>query len=459
MKYYLAIDIGASSGRHIIGYMDGDKLKLEEIYRFKNQVVMQDNHLTWDIDHLFNEIINGLKKCKELNIIPSFIGIDTWAVDYVLLDKNNKEIKPCYAYRDNKNEIYSQKLHNLISFEKIYQQSGIQYQPFNSIYQLYFDLLNNRLEYATDFLMIPEYLNFKLTGKIMHEYTNSSTTALIDINTCDWNSNLIKKLGFNQRLFKQIYQPGTIVGNFKNEIKEKLGFDSTVVLVASHDTASAVIACPSVNSPVYLSSGTWSLIGVENKKFIVSKESLEHNFTNEGGADHTFRYLKNIMGLWMLQNVKRELNEMGYNYDFPSLIELAKTSTFDKTVDVNSSLFLAPKSMINAIKSCFDEKLELKDVLSVIYHSLAKEYSKSIDEIEKLNNRKIDELYIIGGGCQDQYLNSLTKKYSNKKVYAGPVEATSIGNLIIQLIIDGVINNINEGRELIKKSFTITEVI
>lgn len=459
MEYYLAIDIGASSGRHILGSIVDGKLVLEEIYRFENNVSKIDNHLTWDIDHLRKEVINGIKKCHEINKIPTTLAIDTWAVDYVLLDKQDQIIYPVYAYRDNRTEDVIDEVHKIYPFDKLYAHSGIQFQKFNTIYQFYADKKAGRLDKANTFLMIPEYLSFVLTGKKGHEYSNISTTGLLNAEDKTWNFDAIESLGLNKTLFTEIVEPGTLLGNFSKEIASEVGFDCKVILCASHDTASAVLSYPSEKDEVYLSSGTWSLIGTENKKPILSQISMEHNFTNEGGAYQTYRFLKNIMGLWMLQNVRREVSaKEGRKVSFPELIALAKTSSFEKIVDVNDDKFLAPKSMIEAVNSCFDHPLELKDVLSVIYHSLANEYKRAFAEIEEITGKKYDELYIIGGGSQDLHLSTLTKHYLGKKVFVGPTEATSIGNILVQLIADKKIKDIKQARKLVKDSFEIKEV-
>ena len=460
MNYYLAIDIGASSGRHILGYIKDGVLVNEEIYRFENKLDVIDGHLCWNIEHLFNEVLEGLKVCSKINKIPLSIGIDTWGVDYVLLDKNNQEILPVYAYRDNRTESVIEKVESIVPFAKLYQITGIQKQKFNTIYQLFDDLKKGRLENASDFLMIPEYLNYKLTGIKKHEYTNASTTGLVDASTRNWSSYIIEKLGFPKQLFPLVNEPGTLLGKFSNEIENILGYQSNVILIGSHDTASAVLSYPCLNSEIYLSSGTWSLMGVELNSPNLSLESKRHNFTNEGGINGTYRYLKNIMGLWMLQSIRREMNVIyKRKVSFPEIIELAKTSKFTKTVDVNSDLFLAPSSMIDAIRSCFKtDAMKLGDVISCVYHSLAKEYKNTIEEIELMTNQKYEELYIVGGGSQDNYLNSLTKQYTGKRVFAGPTEATAIGNLVLQMIVNKELNSVKDAREFIRHSFEIKEV-
>ena len=303
-------------------------------------------------------------------------------------------------------------------------------------------------------------MNYKLTGIKKHEYTNASTTGLVDASTRNWSSYIIEKLGFPKQLFPLVNEPGTLLGKFSNEIENILGYQSNVILIGSHDTASAVLSYPCLNSEIYLSSGTWSLMGVELNSPNLSLESKRHNFTNEGGINGTYRYLKNIMGLWMLQSIRREMNVIyKRKVSFPEIIELAKTSKFTKTVDVNSDLFLAPSSMIDAIRSCFKtDAMKLGDVISCVYHSLAKEYKNTIEEIELMTNQKYEELYIVGGGSQDNYLNSLTKQYTGKRVFAGPTEATAIGNLVLQMIVNKELNSVKDAREFIRHSFEIKEV-
>lgn len=460
MNYYLAIDIGASSGRHILGYIDNGKLINEEIYRFENKVETINGHLCWDIEHLYLEVLNGLKRCKQINKIPTSIGIDTWGVDYVLIDRNDKEIMPVYAYRDNRTEDVIRQVESNVSFARLYQITGIQKQKFNTIYQLYDDLRKGRLDNATDFLMIPEYLSYKLTGIKKHEYTNASTTGLVDAKERNWSKEIINKLGLPEELFTDVVESGSVLGPLSAAVKEELGYDANVILIGSHDTASAVLAYPCNNEQIYLSSGTWSLMGVELDAPILSLDSQHRNFTNEGGVNNKIRYLKNIMGLWMLQSIRKEMNVIYQRkVTFPEIIDLARTSLFTKTVDVNSDIFLAPSSMIEAIRSCFKtDALKLADVINCVYHSLAKEYKKTIEEIERMTNKDYQELYIVGGGSQDNYLNSLTKKYTNRRVFVGPTEATAIGNLVLQMITSNELTDIKEAREFIRHSFEIKEV-
>lgn len=456
MRYYLAVDIGASSGRHILGSIENGILKLEEIYRFENNLTNDNGTLTWDIKHLTNEVINGIKKCKTLNKIPVSVSIDTWGVDYVLIDKNNNEILPAYCYRDLRTKNSTKEVTDLIPFEKLYSKTGIQMQNFNTIFQLFDDKQKGRLENAEHFLMIPEYLSFKLTGIIKKEYTNASTTGLLDANKFDWDFDIIQKLGLKKELFEKLYMPSTAVDEFSKEIQNEVGFNSTVILCPSHDTASAVAACPLSDDELFISSGTWSLIGCENEKAILSKEAMQANFTNEGGIDKRFRFLKNIMGMWLFQNIRRNLDKK-YSYD--EMMKMAINSKFTETVDVNAPEFVAPESMIDAVKQKLSmTNIEIGDLINCVYHSLAKYYAKSVDELEKITGKTFSGIRIVGGGSKDEYLNYLTAKYTKKDVYAGPVEATATGNIISQIIYDNKEFDLKTARELIKTTFNIRKV-
>nr|WP_293993606.1 rhamnulokinase [uncultured Fusobacterium sp.] len=459
-RYFLAIDIGASSGRHILGYIKDKKLQLEEIYRFKNGVYNNNNQLCWNLDSLFKEILNGLKKCKEMNKIPSTLAIDTWGVDFVLLDNNDKILGDTVSYRDNRTANIPEEIFKFISKEEIYKRTGIQNLVFNTINQLYsIKKTSNLFEKANTFLMIPDYFNFLLTGKKVNEYTNASTTQLLNLETSYWDFELLEKLGIPKNIFQPIVEAGTSLGFLKDEIVKEIGFDLEVITAPSHDTASAVLAVPSIEDNfLYLSSGTWSLLGTESINYNSSLESLKANFTNEGGYSKNYRYLKNIMGLWIMQNIKKELED---KYTFPELSEMAKNFQGKKyLIDVNDNNFLAPNSMIEAIKNYCQNKFNynpesIEEVVSIVYNSLAKSYTQTIQEIEKLTSQKFSSLYIIGGGCQDNYLNYLAAQESGLEVFAGPIEATAIGNLGCQMLNKKYFNSVKEFRNFIFNSFDI----
>jgi len=461
MNYYLAIDIGASSGRHILGYTEGTKIKLEEIYRFENGMINKDGKLLWDIKHLFQEIINGMKKCKEIGKIPASMSIDTWAVDYVLLDENDKVLGDTYGYRDSRTAEMDKEVYKIIPEKELYAKTGIQKQIFNTIYQLMAvkQQTPKLLKKAKTYLMLPDYFQFLLTGNKVSEYTNGTSTQLVNPSSKEWDKELIETLGYPVDMFLPLSTPGTVVGNLTEEIKSEVGFDTKVILCASHDTASAVMAMPKKNgNSLYISSGTWSLMGTELQKAICSEESQKANFTNEGGYNFRFRYLKNIMGLWMIQSVRHELND---GYSFAELCDMAQQCIeFPSRVDVNSDKFLAPASMIGAIKDyCKDTNQpvpeKVGEIATVIYQSLADCYKKTVKEIEAITGVTYDAINIIGGGSNAAYLNQLTANASKKTVYAGPGEATAIGNIMAQMIKSGELRDLSEARQAVFDSFEI----
>lgn len=479
MNYYLAIDIGASSGRHILGHVENGKMILEEMYRFDNLQVRKNGHDCWDMDNLWNGILGGLKACGAAGKIPATIGIDTWGVDYVLLDEKDNVLGDAVAYRDSRNEGLDLEVSKYISPEALYARTGIQKQPFNTIYQLTAQKLEHpeQINQAKRLLMVPEYLNFLLTGVKKSEYTIASTGSLLDAHKKDWDRELIEMLGLPQEIFGELYMPGTAVGELLPGIRDEVGFNATVMLVAAHDTGSAFLAVPAKDdNAVYLSSGTWSLLGVENEKAITTEESRLANFTNEGGAWYRYRYLSNIMGLWMIQSVRRELNGVSYvagkdnrvatgkKWSFPDLIaEAEKEEGFSAVVDVNCSCFLAPESMIQAIK---DECARtgqpvpqtVGQIMQCVYTSLSQCYRDAIHALEGLTGKKYTSINIVGGGCQDGYLNRRTAQATGLTVYAGPVEGTAIGNLLVQMIEAREYENLQAARNAIRCSFEIKEV-
>ncbi len=459
--YYLAIDIGASSGRHMLGEVRDGKIHLEEIYRFPNGLVDRDGSLCWDLEALFGEIKEGLKQCGRLGKIPSFMGIDTWAVDYVLLDSKDRILGKTYGYRDSRTEGMDKKVYEKISERELYARTGIQKQMFNTIYQLTAvkEQEPEILKEADTMLLLPDYFHFLLTGVKKTEYTNASTTQLVSPETKDWDFSLIDLLGFPRKLFGPISTPGTAVGHFKPEIKEEVGFDCTVLLPATHDTGSAVVAVPSAKEDVlYISSGTWSLMGTELPQANCTEQSRQCNLTNEGGYQYRFRYLKNIMGLWMIQSVRREFT---HTYSYAEICEQASKETISSLVDCNDSRFLAPKSMIKAVQEYCGETMQQVpetdgEIAAVIYNSLGKCYGETIGEIESLTGKHYDRIHVIGGGSSAEYLNRVTAQRTGRTVYAGPAEATAIGNLLVQMMADGRFPSLLDARAAVRDSFHIT---
>ncbi len=458
--YYLAIDIGASSGRHILGSVENGKIELEEVYRFPNGTSLKNGHQCWDHKALFENVVKGMKRCAEIGKIPSYLGIDTWGVDFLLLDGEGKVIGDSVGYRDSRTEGMDAKVYELLPEAELYARTGIQKQMYNTVYQMMALKEKNpeQLEAAETFLMMPDYLNFKLTGVCHQEYTNATTAQLVNIKTGEWDLEMMEKLGYPTKLFGKLSMPGETVGTLLPEIAREIGYDMTVLHPASHDTGSAVLAVPTnSDNAVYLSSGTWSLMGVESLTPDSSEKAREHNFTNEGGASYRFRFLKNIMGLWIIQSIRKELDG---KYTFAELCDMATALGDTKyRINVNDSCFLAPDSMIGAInRYCGTEDMPLDHMLCCVYQSLAECYVQTIAEIAEITGKKLEALHIIGGGSKDDYLNELTAKALDIPVYAGPIEATAIGNLLAQMIGTGVFASIAEAREAVFRSFDVKKV-
>lgn len=463
MSVYLAIDIGASSGRHLVGRFDESRIETEEIYRFKNGIDRTSEGLTWDVKRLSQEVLNGLKEAGKRGIHPEVIAIDTWGVDYVLLDENNNELLPIYAYRDDRTQKKADagksaidEVQELISPEELYSRTGIQFQPFNTIYQLYCDKQSGKLDRAEHFLMIPEYLSWKLTGVMRNEYTNATTTNLVNAETGDWDQELIRRLGFPEKIFSELKMPVSLVGELLPEIQQEVGFNSRVIFCPTHDTASAVCGSPVGTDDIYLSSGTWSLMGIESTAPKLTEPFRLKNFTNEGGIEHRFRVLKNIMGMWLIQNIKANIEDGGSQISFDEMVALAKASSFKGIIDVNDPRLVAPENMVQTIRDILEvPDLPIGDVVNCVFLSLAEEYKKTACEIETLSGKTYENIYIVGGGCQNRYLNELTAAASGKTVYAGPVEATACGNLISQLMYEYPEMDLWKAREIIRESFPI----
>ncbi|RGF58415.1 MULTISPECIES: rhamnulokinase [unclassified Roseburia] len=459
-KYYLAVDIGASSGRHMLAHLEDGKIVLEEIYRFSNEMIDRKGYKVWNVRRLFQEILSGMKKCAELGKIPYSMGIDTWAVDYVLLDENDRRIGETVAYRDKRTYGMDEEVYKLITEEQLYLRTGIQKQIFNTIYQLMAlkKTEPGQLERAETFLMVPDYFNFLLTGRKVQEYTNATTTQLVNPATKDWDDELLEKLGIKRNIFQEIKMAGCEVGELEQEIQKQVGFNCKVILPPTHDTASAVVAVPSrKEETLYISSGTWSLMGTERLQADCSKESMLHNFTNEGGYGYRYRFLKNIMGLWMIQSVRKELVP---DMSFAEICELAEKEKITSLVDVNDERFLAPESMVEEVRSACWETLQqvpktIGEIAAVIYNSLANCYAMAAKEIEIITGQKYQELHIVGGGANADFLNKLTAKYTGKTVLAGPTEATALGNISVQMITAGEFADLKEARECIYHSFEI----
>ena len=460
-KYYLAVDIGASSGRLILGHLENGKMELEEVHRFENGMVKKDGELCWEFDRLFQEIKNGLKNCKEIGKIPVSMGVDTWGVDFVLMDKDDKVLGNTVGYRDHRNEGMDEEVYKTISLEDLYARTGIQKAIFNTVYQLMAVKTKHPeyLEQAETMLHVPDYFHYLLTGKKTCEYTEATTGQLVNAETKDWDYELIDKLGYPRKMFQKLIMPGTSVGHFTEEVKAEVGFDVEVVAPATHDTGSAVLAVPANDDDfIYISSGTWSLMGIEREKADCSKKSCEMNFTNEGGYAGRFRYLKNIMGLWMIQSVRHEYDD---KYGFAEICQMAEEAKdFPSRVDANDECFLSPESMIEEVKDYCrrtGQKVPetLGEIATVIYTSLAECYAKTAKELEEMTERTFSRIHVVGGGSNAGYLNELTARATGKEVHAGPGEATAIGNITAQMLKAEEFKSIEEARTTIHESFGI----
>lgn len=461
MQTYLAIDIGASSGRHLVGWLENGRIETREVYRFANGAERKNGHLCWDADGLLRHVIAGLKAAKELGYSPVSIGIDTWAVDFILLDQQGQQVGDMVAYRDERTAGMDAELEKALPFTKHYGITGIAKQSFNTVYQL-MAALKEHPEYRTqiaDFLLVPEYLSYRLSGKRAHEWTNLSTTALTDASTRTWSQEVIDKAGLPPQWFQTpIVEAGSMLGELLPKLQQALGYNAKVLLPATHDTGSAFMAVPVQNEgAAFLSSGTWSLLGTELRQPVRNEESLKAGFTNEGGWQASTRYLKNIMGMWMLQCIRKETGEQ---YSYAEMADMAAASSYPAWVDASDNRFLAPQSMLKEVEAALAEQSApkpscLSDVLRAVTLGLAVCYRNSIQEMSKLTGRRFTSVHIVGGGSQNATLNQWTANQTGLPVYAGPTEGTALGNLIGQMIATGAVKGLNMARSIIANSFEI----
>ena len=452
----MAVDIGASSGRHILGHIESGKLICEEVYRFPNGMVEKDGTLCWDLDTLFEEILLGMKRCAELGKAPVSVGIDTWGVDFVLLDENNRILGNTVAYRDSRTVNMDEAVYQCMPERELYARSGIPRQMFNTIFQLMAVKKSGLLKQAKTLLLVPDYLHYLLSGAAKTEYSIASTTGLLNAAAREWDDEIINACGYPRDIFQEIVPPGTCLGSLTPDIRKRVGFGAKVVVPAAHDTGSAVLAVPSVQEDIlFISSGTWSVMGAEQSSPDCSAESMARDFANEGGYGYRTIYLKNIMGLWMIQSVKKELDDA---YNFKALCDMAEKADIPSIVDCNDNRFFAPESMMNELKKACEESGQPipqnpGELAAVIYNSLAMCYSRAVKELEQLTDIEYPAIHVIGGGANAGYLNELTARYTGKTVCAGPSEATAIGNVLAQMIYDGQFADVCAARSCVKDSF------
>ncbi len=435
MKYSLAIDIGATSGRAILGHREKENLILEEIYRFEGYQIEKNGHLFWDTDKIVSEIITALHKCQENRCIPSTLGVDTFGVDYVLLDENDKEIRPVYCYRDSRTEKSKKEFEEKMDIPTLYEKTGVYPQLFNTLYQLYDDKLHGLLTKTKTIMFLPCYLVYRLTGVKYNELSIASTSGLLSKDTFYYDEDILALLGIEDVIFAPFKKNGETIGRLQNGIQKEIGFDLEIKNVLSHDTGTGVFGAKVGLNQLFLSSGTWSLLGVLRENYNTSKESYEAGFTNELNNYKQVRYLKNIVGMYIVNTVNKEQEKP---LPITEVVELAKQGhEYQEIFDPSLHEFLAPKNMQKAILDNFQKRnrplpKNLQELYFSIYNSLANCYKVSIEEIETITNQKFDSIVIFGGGSKNEFLNGLTAKLTHKKVIVGPSEATSIGNLLCQ---------------------------
>ncbi len=459
-ELFIAVDLGAGSGRVFICEF-GATFSLEEVHRFTYPPREIDGHLRWDFQLIFEEIKFGLKKAGEISAKSNkkiySIGVDSWAVDYGFLDENGNLIADPICYRDARTNGAMEKIFSEISHREIFEKTGIQFLNFNTIFQLFCE--GENLEKADKFLLLPDLINYFLTEKIFSEYTNTTTTQLVDAETKNWDFALIEKLKFPKNVFTEIIPAGTNLGFLKTAIAAETGLEKVRVnAVATHDTASAVIGAPLEKNDAYISSGTWSLVGVEIGKPLINEQVARHNFTNEGGAFSTIKFLKNVMGLWIFESCRKEWEKLGVKTDYDTLLEeVAQTEDFCGFIFPDDERFLNPDSMLEAIESQLKEtgqKIYKNPVFitKIILDSLAFRYASVLKTVEKLNGKKIAGVQIVGGGGRNNYLNQMTANACSKQIKTGLTEATVTGNALVQAISAGRFADLKEARNYVAEN-------
>jgi rhamnulokinase len=468
-KRFICFDLGAESGRCVVVSVCNEKIILNEVHRFKTYYAEYFDCLHWDLQAIFNELLTGLSKISgQFGSNFDGIGIDTWGVDYVLIDAENRVLGYPYHYRDIRTDLIMNEAFKIISKEDLYMNSGIQIAQYNTIFQLLAEKNSklNLLSIADKFLLMPDFFTFLLTGKKIAEYTIASTTGLIAPHNRNWNWKLIDLFGLPGNIFPEIVESGTFIANLSRKIAAKCVLDENIPVYASagHDTASAVASVPAGNTSwAFLSSGTWSIIGVVTNKPIITTEAMKYNFSNEGGIKGTTRFLKNIIGLWPLQECKKFWAKAKNDFSYEHLTELAfNYGNANAWIDLNDNRFLKPGDMPLKVLSFLKETNQaavddIGFIVRVILESLAFNYRTVIHQLEKVSATKIDVLHAVGGGIQNELLNQITADAVGRRVVAGPVEGTLIGNCGVVAVASGAVNDLNEWKKMISQSFTLKE--
>lgn len=467
MSAYLAFDYGASSGRLMLCTYDeaAQTIDMQEIHRFPNDPVWMAGHFYWDFPRLFHEMKQGLKKVAQMGVAVDGIGIDTWGVDYGFLDADGRLLSNPFCYRDPKNDQGMREMDQVHDFAEFYKIAGLQKMDFNTAYQLYYDVKHRPyvIDAAATFLFMPDLFAYMLTGEKVCEYTIASTSQLLDAKGRCWSEEIMDMVGVPKRLFPELVMPGTVIGHLSPQVQEETGMGPVpVIAVGCHDTASAVCGAPiaSENS-IFMSSGTWSLIGMEIPEPIINETSLAYNFTNEGGVEHTIRFLKNITGLWIIQNLKKKWNQTMPEIGYPEIIQAAKEA--ERThfmIDPDDPRFSAPMDMVKAVQSYCEEHGQGKpetigEIAIAAYNGLGEKYRQNVEAIETMTGKTVDVINMVGGGTQDKFLCQMTASRTGKKVLAGPIEAAVVGSVLMQMKATGQLASLAEGREIVKRSFPI----
>ena len=458
----LAADLGASGGRVMAATLENSIISLQEIHRFPNQFEDSEQGAVWDVDQLFDNICQGIRRARHLN--PESIGVDTWGVDYVVVDQLGQRVALAYAYRDPRTNGMIQKVAGEMPLTDIYQRTGIEFMELNTLYQLYAQQqqMPETLEPAHTLLFSPDYYHFRLCGKACNETSIASTSQMLNAFTGEWDPELLKVLGISPELFSSRVSEGTVLGSLKPELASTLGIDNLkVVTPAGHDTACAIAAVPVTQKNwAFISSGTWSVMGVERSKPLINSATQSMNMTNERGVGNTFRLQKNLTGLWLIQCVQKELAEP---MSFAELAEQARAANpFESLINPNDPCFSNPGNMTEAIQNyCRKTEQPVPDtpgaLARCIFESLACSYRQVKMQLESVSNEAIEHLYLIGGGTYNEFLNQLTADACNTRVFAGPSEASALGNALTQFIGVGAIESIKEARRIVANSFTIRE--
>jgi rhamnulokinase len=472
-KKFIGFDLGAESGRCVVAILNENKVTLREVHRFTTHRIKYENGFHWDILAIYKEIIVGLINAqKAFGSEFDGIGVDTWAVDYVLIDSDGRIIGYPYHYRDDRTDGMMEEAFRIVPKNEIYSKTGIQFAQFNTVFQLLSEKKrkSNLLNLTDIMLLIPDFLNYLLSGKKKAEYTNATTSGLIDSNTRKWSWELIDAFGLPRKIFPEIVEPGTILGTLLPSIAEQTGLSKNIPVIAgaSHDTASAVVSVPAYESSfangaswAFLSSGTWSLMGIELKQSLLSAQAMEYNFTNEGGVEKTTHFLKNIIGLWPIQECRRYWQEKSNEYSYPELVSMAMENGFARAwVDLSDPRFLKAGEMPEKIIAYLKEtgqtaKSDTGFIIRVVLESLAFSYRNTLNEIELVTGKKINKLHAVGGGIQNELLSQLTADAIGREVIAGPIEGTIIGNIGVQAITAKVVKNLNDWRMIVSNSFDV----